>query len=85
MPMGRFKDAVGLLRDRFGEKWLLNSRSAPDGKKYLRDTFEKAGFPKDKIDKVLSNGYRVRSDVSCGDWCTAVRDMLEMEKGGKTK
>jgi hypothetical protein len=67
---GPLKDAVGLLRDRFGEDWLLNSRSAPDGKKYLRETFEKAGFPKDKIDRVLSNEYRVDSDVSCTDWCT---------------
>jgi hypothetical protein len=82
---GPLKDAVGMLKDRFGEKWLLNSRSAPDGKKYLRDTFEKAGLPNDQIDRVLSNGYRVDSDVSCGDWCTAVKNMLETEKGGKTK
>jgi hypothetical protein len=82
---GPLKDAVGMLKDRFGEDWLLNSRSAPDGKKYLRDTFEKAGFPKGKIDRVLSNGYLVRFDASCEDWCTAVKDMLETEKGGKTK
>jgi hypothetical protein len=82
---GPLKDAAGLLRDRFGEKWFLESRSAPDGKKYLRDTFEKAGLPNDKIDRVLNDSYDVDSDLGCTDWCTAVRDLLKAEKAGESK
>jgi hypothetical protein len=82
---GPLKDAAGLLRDRFGEKWFLESRSAPNGKKYLRDTFEKAGLPNDKIDRVLNDYYDVDSDLGCADWCTAVKDLLKTEKAGESK
>jgi hypothetical protein len=75
-----FKDAVKLLTDRFGEEWLLKSRSAPNARQYLRETFEQAGFPKDKIEGVLSSYFKVESNTHGEMWLDHVKDLLKSNK-----
>jgi hypothetical protein len=75
---GPLKEGAELLKNRFGEKWFLESRSASNGIEYLRKTFESAKFPKEKIDAVLGK-YNVSSDLSSSDWLSAVKNLLASE------
>ena len=72
-----FQQGAEALRGRFGDDWFLASRQAVNQKQYLRQSFEKAGFDKQKIDKVLEAYYDVDSDSDGRRWAEAVQDMLK--------
>jgi hypothetical protein len=63
-----------------GDDWFFSSRSAPDGKKYLRDTLTQAGYSPKKIDLVLGKDIDIDNASSYETWFERVKDLVDSKK-----
>jgi hypothetical protein len=73
------KQGVELLKNQLGDEWFMASRSAPNAKQYLRETLKKAGYPKEKIDLVLSEDIKVDRASNQEIWLERVQNLLKSE------